>query len=65
MASALRSLACSKQFTYIHTCNLDVRLFRGELKENNTTFSGVDALRANIETVHILERADLREIEVS
>ena len=66
VASALCSLACSERFSYLRTCVLDVRLFRGKSKKNNAYFSGVDALRANIETARkILSRADLREIEVS
>ena len=48
---ALHSLARSKQFSYLHTCIVDVRLFRGEPKENNTTFSGVESLRANVKLV--------------
>lgn len=66
VASALRSLACSERFTYLRTCVLDVRLFRGKSKKNNTYFSGVEALRNNIMTAReILSRADLGEIEVS
>lgn len=64
---ALHSLAHLKQFPYIHTCKLDVRLFRGDPKENNTTFSGIDSLRANVKLVRrILSRArGLKDIKVS
>lgn len=65
---ALRCLAHSKQFPYIRTCILDVRLFRGkDTKENNTIFSGIDALRANIKIVRrVLSRVrGLENIEVS
>ena len=64
---ALRSLSRSEHFRHVRTCILDVRLFRGESHENSTTFSGVDRLRANVNTIrHTLSRArSLREIGVS
>ena len=64
---ALHSLSRSEHFRHIQTCVLNIRLFRGESHENNTSFSGVDRLRANVRTVrHALSRApSLREIEVS
>lgn len=67
VTSALHSLARSKQFPYIRTCILDVRLFRGESNENNSSFSGIEALRANVKIVcKVLSRAcDLNHIEVS
>lgn len=65
--SALHSLTSSKQFSYIRTCILDVRLFRGESEENDTTFSDIDVLYANVKIVRqVLSRASgLIEIEVS
>lgn len=65
--SALHSLSRSNKFPYVRTCILDVRLFRGKSDENNTNFSGVDTLRANIKIVRqALSRArGLRCIEVS
>ena len=64
---ALRSLKCSNHFPYIRNCVLDVRLFRDQSGERNTTFSGIDALHAHVQTVHrLLSRArGLRSIEVS
>ena len=64
---ALHSLSRSKHFRYVQTCVLNIRLFRGESHENNTSFSGGDRLRANVNTVrHTLSRApSLRGIEVS
>ena len=65
--SALHSLSRSEHFPYVRNCILDIRLFRGEAQENNTSFSGVDTLRANVKSVRqILFRAPgLKEIEVS
>ena len=65
--SALRSLACSKHFRYIRTCIVDVRLFRGESQEKSSTFSGIEALRANVKIVRqVLSHArSLRGFEVS
>ena len=67
MNSALYSLSRSKQFPYVRTCILDIRIFRGEPQEDNTNFSGVDTLRTNVKTVcQALSRAPgLSEIEVS
>ena len=64
---ALHSLSRSEHFRYVQTCVLNIILFRGESHENNTSFSGVERLRANVNTVrHTLSRApSLREIEVS
>lgn len=64
---ALHSLARTKQFPYIRTCILDIRLFQGEVKETNTTFSGIEALRANVKIVRqVLSRAQgLKNIEIS
>ena len=64
---ALHSLSRSDHFRYVQTCVLNILLFRGESHENNTSFSGVDRLRANVNTVrHSLSRApSLRDIEVS
>ena len=65
--AALDSLERSKHFPYIRTCILDIRLLRGEPKEDNTTFSVIDALRAQVKTVsRVLFRAHgLQRIEVS
>ena len=67
LGSALNSLACSKQIPYIRTCILDVRLFRGQSKENSTTFSAIDALRTKVNIVRqaLLRASGLREIKVS
>ena len=64
--SALHSLACSKHLSCIRTCILNVRLFRGGAKENNTTFSNVRTLRSNVKIVRrFLSRATgLQRVEV-
>ena len=64
---ALQSLAFSRHFSCIRTCILDVRLFRGEPKENNSSFSSVDTLRGNVQIVRrFLSRArGLQRVEVS
>lgn len=65
--TALRFVARSKHFPYIRSCVLDIRLFRGESKVTNTTFSGIEALRANVKIVRrvLLRARALREIQVS
>lgn len=63
---ALHSLAGSKHFPYIRNCILDVQLFRGESHKDNTNFTGIDALRANVKILRrYLSRArGLREMKV-